>query len=144
MKSYSMDGGLVTFNYDDNNFSTFSYHDEKLGRKYREGTYQFSQIRTAEIIKNNQTVTSGGHGVLGAILFGTPGAIVGSRVGRKTEEIVTSIVLRIHLKNADKAFVDINAYRKEGHFMYGKVMDESEQTCMTIYYMIMDYLENKG
>ena len=144
MQEIFMDDGRVSFEYDDENYSMFHYVDSNRPRRSREGSYSFSQISGVEILKNNQSVTSGGHGIVGGLLFGAPGAIIGSSMGRKTEEVVSEIILRIHLMNAEIAFVDIFAYRKEGHFMYGKVMADSEQQCMRIYNTIQSYLANKN
>lgn len=142
MQKILLDGGTSSFTYDEG-YTNFTVDNGRVLKQYRGGTYRFDQIRAVEILKNNKQVSSGGHGLLGAALFGTPGAIVGSQIGRKTEEVVNTIFLRIHLRNADKSFVDLRVFHKESHFMWGKALAEAEQECMRVYYVIMDYLEGK-
>lgn len=143
MKTFTMNNGYTEVTIDDVNHTVFKYYNGRMLKAYREGEYRFDQIRGVEILKNNQQVTTGGHGFLGGVLFGTPGAIIGSNIGRKTQEVTNSIAMRIYLRNADKAFVDIDVFRKDGNFMWGKVLAESEQACMGLYYEFMDYLEGK-
>ena len=136
-----LDGGSSSFTYDEVNYTTFIVDNGRVLKRYKGGEYRFSQIRGVDIIKNNKQVSSGGHALLGAVLFGTPGAVAGSMIGRKTEEVLHTIHLRIYLRNADKEFVDLRIFQKDNHFMWRNALQEEEQNGMKVYFIITDYLE---
>lgn len=144
MKEILLDGESAKFIYDDENYTYFIVDNGRVLKRFKGGQFRFDQVRGVDIIKNNKQVTSGGHALLGAALFGVAGAVIGSGIGRKTDEIIDSMHLRIYLRNADQAFVDLRLYQRDNHFMWGKYLNQAEQDCMNIYYIFSDYLEKTG
>ena len=141
MQKISLDGGSSSFTYDEVNYTSFIVDNGRVLKRFKGGEYRFDQIRGVDIIKNNKQVSSGGHALLGAALFGVPGAVVGSMIGRKTEEVIHTLQLRIYLRNADKEFVDLRIFQKDNHFMWRDALAEEEQNGMRVYHVITDYLE---
>lgn len=141
MKQIFLNGGKTVFNYDDEEYTYFEIENGGVRKQYRGGKFAFSQVRDVEVIRNNEVVKTGGNGLIGGILFGLPGAVVGSQIGVKTKEQLRVINLRIYLRDCEQAFVDLRVFYIGDHFFPAKAYRESEQECTRIYYIFKDYLE---
>lgn len=88
-------------------FAIFPY-----GFLYRSGTppleqwtYNFDSLVSFELIEDGETITKGGLGtaVLGAMTFGSAGAIVGSVVGgKKSNGVCSQLEIKVVLDNMEK------------------------------------------
>lgn len=73
--------------------------------------FDLNSISSYELVENNSTISSGGLGraTLGAITFGSTGALVGAVTGRKkTKSVIEKLLIKITLNNLETPVIYIN------------------------------------
>lgn len=94
--------------------------------------YNLNDIKSFEIVENNNVVSSGGLGqsIIGGVAFGGVGAIVGAITGKKNNMIVERLVIKINLKNLECPVLYINLIEKpinsndDIYIKYAMIADE--------------------
>ncbi len=105
----------------------------------------YDDIISVSIQKNGNTVTSGGiaEAAAGGMLFGTPGAIVGASIGKKTsQEVISTLFLIITTRNKRLPQVYIFLHNKgtisEGTTAYNYLLLDMERILSEISIMQAD------
>lgn len=117
--------------------------DGFFGGKKNPRIYEYKDILDCELLEDGDSLTKGGLGraVAGGLLFGGVGAIVGGATGRrKTKSVVTSLKVKITVKNAQEPAVYIPLIKtttKTNSFTY-KALAKSAQDIVATIAVIMD------
>lgn len=106
--------------------------------------FEFKNLLSFELIENGQTIQKGGLGraVVGGAIFGGAGAAVGAITGRKVNNICTSLMIHLTLKNAQtdvKRIVILpnNSQFKVGSMVYNAAQINA-QNCLSALQVISD------
>ena len=108
----------------------------------------YKDVITYELLEDENTVTKGGLGtaVAGGLAFGAAGAVVGSVVGKKTQNICSSMQLRVTLRNSFTDSVNIKFIiedTKKSSYLY-KHSQEKAQECISLLEIVLDYNRNNA
>lgn len=115
-----------------------------LGSKdYKNTIFRYSDLVGAEVLQNNEQVTSGSLGsvVAGGLLTGGVGAILGGVVGPKTtKEVCSSLQIKLALKSMQRpvVYIDfISTTTKKSDPLYKKAVQRVDE-CMAILTNILE------
>ena len=104
----------------------------KIGRNI----FEYDNLSSFELLENGYTVTDSGlsRAVVGGMLFGDVGAVVGAITGKKSDDVCSSLKLRVNLRNAhiDTAYIKFimgGNFKKSG-FTY-RTCQTHAQSCIS-------------
>ncbi|ECC0366231.1 DUF4428 domain-containing protein [Listeria monocytogenes] len=125
-KSFTADKALENLVFIDSENGLF-----KVNSKFNIETYHLEDVVGYEIVENSEIKTSGGLGraAVGGILFGGAGAVVGAVTGRKNQEAVKTLQIRIKLNSEANpvAYIDLlNSKTKKQTLRYDAAVKKAD------------------
>ena len=104
--------------------------------------FEYANLLSFELLENGNTVTKGGLGraVVGGMLFGGVGAVVGGVTGSKTQNVCSSMKLRVTLRNAhmDNTYITFIGYNTPVNSPEYSGAQKNAQACISALEIILD------
>ncbi|WP_413487748.1 SHOCT domain-containing protein [Carnobacterium divergens] len=113
------------------------------GYRNAANVFDFNQVSSYELVESDHTITSGGLGrsAVGAVAFGSVGAVVGALTGgKKTKKVVENFKIKINLKSIETPVVYVElliSKTKTNSLIYKDALEKADNILSILdYYSI--------